>query len=271
MSGRNTSQEFRRLLSVVRRMMTWRFRVLEVYRKERLGKGALPGVLTVGATLSGSRGWINCALSHPDPRMVRSFARLTAKLGYHRGERSFDSPARALEEEHARIVRACTSGRVSPEDRRPDHLLSLKAKDLVAPGKAKAMIEFLRKNERQGWLPRRAFFRRERRVRVGGYRWSVYYDGYWEPLDRDRDGLELNLLLLSNEIHGSGDWERLVAQGFVHRVDTELGRMGYDVPVRSEDWPRKRENAPYLIYDKGVREPQRFAAEVMAFLAWIPT
>jgi hypothetical protein len=143
-------------------------------------------------------------------------------------------------------------------------------RDLVDGRKVRKMLSFLQRHRENGWAPRAAFFRVAHRVRAAGYRWQVYCDGYWEPTDKDRQGLEVHVGLIPDKALGSRDWVILQDAGFVRRVDSEMARLGFEVIDRPSDWASTRENAPWLFFDQPVWSPSRYLPVVQRVARWGP-
>lgn len=235
------------------------------------------GKLHLMARVSGNREWMGCSLALENRASRPALRRLMRRLGYEHnrigGEwcgfrRLSRHLPRSLETERSRILAALNAGTCERRSLIPAKQIG--RKDLVSPRRAQAMISFLETPQARGWQPRSLFLRRGRRFRISGYRWSVYYDGYWEPVDPDRQGLELDLLMMSDDIRDRRDWIRLRGDGFVSRVDDDFSKLGFEVPDRPPDWAEKRDKAPHLVFNKPVWKPERYLSEVRAMLAWTP-
>lgn len=249
-----------------------------MWRPERLGSGAYRGKINLMARLSGDREWMGVSVALEKPSLRPGLRRLMRNLGYEDNKysgkvcgfrRLSRHLPRSLEAERLRILAALDAGNC---ERRPlVPAKKLGRKDLVSSRRAKTMISFLETPQGHGWQPRSLFLRQARRFRISGYRWSVYYDGYWEPVDPERRGLELHLLMISDDIRDRRDWIRLRAEGFVSRVDEDFSKLGFEVPDRSPDWAEKRDDAPWLMFERPLWDPRRYLSEVRAMLAWAPT
>jgi len=100
------------------------------------------------------------------------------------------------------------------------------------------------------WLPRELFLRAIRTVRAGGIPWTLYYDGYWEPSDPERKGLEIGVTINLDQPVLIAKLDKVIANGFLERMDEDFRRMGFDVKRREHPRvnPRKEPDSKARTY-----------------------
>ena len=125
------------------------------------------------------------------------------------------------------------------------------------------------------WVPTMLFVWAQRRVSFGGIPWHVFFDGYWEPGDKDRKGFEIGMNISVDGPVKVTHLDRVIREGFLERMDHDFSEMGFDAPVRrgplNAETLRERIRLGYLtFYYKNILNPSRYAEESRRLMSWRP-
>jgi hypothetical protein len=270
-SSRNSEAEFKALVSMLRRLPEWRLRALEFSRITPAGP--LQKV-NFRAVLFRNRMVYSCGLPEKTFGARHPWHRLLKQQGYRKGLRYARPTPQGAESEWLRVSSSFLAGRVPTVDRRsPRPRPPIKrGRSSIPQREGWRFLEFVQGKGAGAWRPELLFVLKD--VRAGSPSWQPFFEGYWEPKDRDRKGFEIGMTLLVRPRLSFKAFERQIRAGFVGRMDAEFRSMGFDTPQRSplnQAQLQEKWTLGYVTsYYKNVLEPRRFERESRELLRWTP-